>query len=48
MARWSVLILFVAVALAEEGSDVLELDVDTFKGEIAGKPIMLVEFYAPW
>ena len=48
MARWAILFLFAALVVAEEDSDVVELDADNFDDRIAGEPIMLVEFYAPW
>lgn len=48
MARWAILFLLAALVVAEEDSDVVELDTDTFDDRIAGEPIMLVEFYAPW
>ena len=48
MYRWLLLALLAVVATAEENSDVLELDGDSFKSGIAGKDIVLVEFYAPW
>lgn len=48
MTRWVSLLLLAAVVLAEEGSDVLELDADNFDDELENLPIALVEFYAPW
>ena len=40
--------LLAVVATAEENSDVLELDKDSFQDGIADRDIVLVEFYAPW
>lgn len=48
MARWVILLLFAVVVIAEDDSDVVVLDADNFDAGIKGKPIMLVEFYAPW
>ena len=48
MSRWLLLALLAVVATAEENSDVLEFDSDSFQGGIADKDIILVEFYAPW
>lgn len=46
------MLLFVLAAIAiaddDSASDVLELDTENFEEEIEGKPIILVEFYAPW
>ena len=49
MARWVLLLLttLCAAALADDDSDVIELDADTFDDGI-DEPIILVEFYAPW
>ena len=48
MARWVLLFVLATMAIAEDGSDVLELDTSNFEEEIEGKPVILVEFYAPW
>ncbi len=49
MSRWVILLLFAAaVAFAEEDSAVVVLDADNFHDGIAGKPLLLMEFYAPW
>ena len=48
MSRWLLLALLAVVATAEENSDVLEFDSDSFQDGIADKDIILVEFYAPW
>ena len=49
MLRCAVLFLLLApLVLAQDDSDVLELDADNFEDGIAGVPLMLVEFYAPW
>lgn len=49
MARWVLLLLttLCVTVLAEEDSDVLDLDADTFDDGI-DEPIILVEFFAPW
>lgn len=48
MSRWLLLALLAVVATADENSDVLEFDSDSFQDGIADKDIVLVEFYAPW
>lgn len=48
MSRWLLLVLLAVVVSAEDNSDVLEFDSDSFQDGIAGKDIILVEFYAPW
>lgn len=48
MSRWLLLALLAVVATADENSDVLEFDSDSFQDGIADKDIILVEFYAPW
>lgn len=48
MARWALLFVLAAIAIAEDDGDVVELDADSFEDGIAGIPMMLVEFYAPW
>jgi len=42
------LLFLVAVSVTADSSDVLELDADNFDSSMADKPIVLVEFYAPW
>ena len=46
--RLVVLLVLAVAVVAEDDSDVLELDADNFKDELADREIVLVEFYAPW
>jgi protein disulfide-isomerase A1 len=39
---------FVAGESAVNDSDILKLTADTFEKSVADKPLMLVEFFAPW
>lgn len=48
MSRWLLLVLLAVVVAAEENSDVLEFDSESFSDGVADKDIILVEFYAPW
>lgn len=40
--------LLLASGAVRAESDVMELDSDSFSDGVAGKDIILVEFYAPW
>jgi hypothetical protein len=48
MARLALLFLFAAIAIAQDDSDVLELNSESFEDGIFNQPLVLVEFYAPW
>ena len=48
MIRSVVVLLLVATAVADDASDVIELDADSFDEGIADEDMILVEFYAPW
>lgn len=48
MSRWLLVALLAVVVAADDSSDVIELDSESFQDGIADKDIILVEFYAPW